>query len=159
MKKFLERIGIPLFTIIFGKIINDFKIESMTIIYQKFVVELWYVWTGLLVWGIYWFVKFLIVLNKSVKGQVSYEQAVIKITNVLDKKLDANRENISSIIKNMENTTMKIPPLMQGQIESCEKQIDSLMKAVEKHGEFGNSLQKFIADLHDRILILERKIP
>ena len=68
IKRFIEGIVIA---IISGFILKGFgkygSIQMIKSLYQTFVVEMWPIWTGLVIAVIYWFIRFLLDVRKVLK--------------------------------------------------------------------------------------------
>jgi len=142
MRRILESLGAGIVLLFISKGIDKFEIGYMKTIFQTFFVELWFIWVGILGGIVYWLVRFLVGLDKSVKGKMDFEEAK---RNVIQKFQEEVTKKAINIMKD-------INPLLQQEIDSHTKQIDDILKVMDSYNrQFGNVIQ-WISALHDSLI-------
>lgn len=152
MKRVLETIGVSIIGILVGKGIDKFDVGIIKTIFQVFLVELWFIWVGILGGLIYWFVRSEISLHKSVKEKMDLEEIRRKLVKPIEEeyrgRLDEIVKQLTPLIKD------KFISLLQKQIDTLSTQTDSILKALdstsrqfEKYASWIVNLQQGIREL------------
>ncbi len=140
-----------------NRLIGSIGAVKMETLYQMFVVQIWPIWFGLSVAGIYRFVRFLLRLNKFKNNidKLNIENLKTDITTQLE---TTKKELKVFIVKNIESTNenfINLTKAVTTRIESVETTIKKNENNISNLRTDLASTDKRLQDFHIRLLKLK----